>query len=597
MREQKYANVLKEYEDSLGVEETEEKLSMTRELKFKDLHKKVSDDISSNVENVVDEDISELGDDVDEEMNQIVKKLEQNREDKNVRFDKTEETPKVSIQKDDDIYLTTSFKPPKFSQNVKKGAKVLLVIVLFFAVFLAIGYFAIYPIYNRYISSRPKVIFDSSVDYVSNYLKNIVERNFADNDTFYFDTNFKLKSNIDGLSGIDNNTYGLEFGVDPLKKISQVSLYLQEDNQKYGLNIIEKNGKEYYNYSTSNKYLEADIEEIDTEFYEIWSELLDYSDISKDDLIYLIDKENTIIKELIEDELVSQEKDEIEVLGKSISVVRNTYTLNKKDFRRLQKKYYEKIEEDDRLSEILKKMSDSSLIELEYKEPLKDNKEDYEIVFNIYTTNGTKVVGFDEEENGFRNLYYYCNNGNFEFHLSFTDDDDCLAGNDCVSSNQFIIDLLGEKKDTYTEVIVNYNGKKVATLNVKSFTDAKIDFEYVIDYEENKIKGDVLLFIDYNKKTFNLDLSVKVEEEYINLNLYICQKLDKDIGDIDEKNIVEYSDKLDEEESKKFFAELERKGLDASFEVWVNSWASLQDIFDDYDITENQGEPVPPQTA
>lgn len=592
MREQKYADILKKYEE-LEEDSKDEKLSMTRELKFKELHEQVRDSISSGVDDAVDEDNSNLKkvNDTSSELKKNADKLEQNI--KNVSKEGKDSNNGISKKKDneDDIYLTTSFKPPKFSQNVKKGANVLLVMILVLGVFLAIGYFGLYPIYKKYVSSRPKMIFDSSVDYVSDYLKNVIEKNVSESDVFYFDTNFKIKSNIDGFDELYNDTYGIEFGVDPARKTSFSSIYVKDNNKRYASRIIEKEDKVYYNYSTSDKYLEIDAEEQE-DYYDEWRELLDSSaDISREDLIYLIDKESEIIKELIENDLVSQEKDEIDVSGETIPVVRNTYKIEKDEYKRLDKKYIDKIKEDLKLLEILAKLEDMTVSE--YKDTLEEDSEEYELIFNIYTVDGTKVVGFDLEENGFRNLYYYSNEGNFEFHINLSDDE-CVSGNDCVADEQFIIDLTGNKKDTYTEVEVKYNGKKVATLNVKSFTDAKIDFEYVVEYEEQEINGDVLLFIDYNKQTINLDFSAKVEEEYIDLNFYICEKTEEEFGNIDEKNIVKYSDELYLEESKKFAEIIDKEGVYDSFDLWMGICNKVADLIVASENSENDQEENPP---
>ena len=129
MREKKYANILDDYPeeivedikeeievlDELEEDDTEVKLSMTRELKFKELHESEVEDIE--VEEVVD--TSELDLTLEKEVVSVDDVKEETAEIKTDEVkESTESLPVVEESKgkkkdkvSDELYLTSSFQP------------------------------------------------------------------------------------------------------------------------------------------------------------------------------------------------------------------------------------------------------------------------------------------------------------------------------------------------------------------------------------------------------------------------------------------------------------------------------------------------------
>ena len=158
----------------------EEKLSMTRELKFKELQDKIDEE---EADRIVEEAIrksrkkasqtnEELTtfDEIDQLLEQEAKKKKKKKDmvlvDEVVPVEEVKQEQEVSITKinhEDELYLTSSFKPLrkriKFSKVFVSILKFLFVVVVL-ALFVI---FVILPLYNMIESSRPKSIFNNSI--------------------------------------------------------------------------------------------------------------------------------------------------------------------------------------------------------------------------------------------------------------------------------------------------------------------------------------------------------------------------------------------------------------------------------------------------
>ena len=141
MREKKYANVLND--DFSVIEESkiadnEEKLSMTRELKFKDLQESI--DNSRSKENIVNG-ATDLGD--TEEVVLSIKDYNEIRDnEKDIEDELNDEKKK---ENNEDIYLTTSFKPFKKRFKLRKVFKFIFMLLLIVLIFVSLFFFIILP--------------------------------------------------------------------------------------------------------------------------------------------------------------------------------------------------------------------------------------------------------------------------------------------------------------------------------------------------------------------------------------------------------------------------------------------------------------------
>lgn len=608
MREQKYRDILDKYEESLNSKslekESEEKLSMTRELKFKDLQEslieednkedltmtrelkfldkvKEATDISSNGEDEYEDEDEVTIDkestlkesaDIERELDEAIDREIEKQKELKVK-DVHEEETKTSKIADDDIYLTTSFKPFKKRFRFRKVFKVLFILLILIGGIGALTYFVALPLYHKYIDSRPKMIFDHTIDYIDKEFGNVIDLIFTDDDIYYNDVNFKLDTNIDTLDILSDYTYGFQTAVSPKDKSYESFIYVKENNEKYGLRYVEKKLKEYANLTGSDNYMEIrDVEDDDNEFYNSYAKYLEELSLSKEDLKYLFHKELSILKELFEEDLLTSKKDEIVVNDKTTKVVKHSYTLNKKEAERIDKRFYELVKEDEKLVKILAEsdeLSEEEFLEQLEEEAIEDYEDDYKLVISIYTVNGTEFAGLDIEENGFRDLYFYTNEDNeFDFYINLTENEECLKGKDCVASDRKIYELEGRNKDKATEIVVKYNSIKYGVLKIDSFNTEKIKFDYEIFIKDKTIKGDVLLYLDNDKKEYNIDLSAKMDGQYINLKLFLGLKQNGQFGYINEDKIIKYTDRVFENEWNNFSIILKERGLDEGFSFW-----------------------------
>ena len=587
MREQKYADVLKKYEEEHSDELKEEKLSMTREIKFSELQKKIDAlDIEEEIDNNIDDDLEDG--EVTEEFD-IEEKVEE-------KEDLVNTQEKKDNDKEEDIYLTTSFKPFKKRFRISKVFKIIIIILLVSAILFSLGFFVIKPLYNKYLQSKPHAIFNKTIDVVSSSLVSFINDVVVEDDKYYLDLNYKLNSNIEDLYYLTDFNYGFRIGIDPSKKVYDELIYIRDNDFDYGLNYIEKDDNIYVKYSTSDRILNlGKIEEDNNEYYNEIASLLDESVVGKKNLIYYIEENTKIFKELLDVTDIVRENDELSINSRNIKVVRNTLNIDFTLALDLAKRYKELVLEDDKLLDISASFNDMTI--QEYKDYLDNLVEeidkDYQGSINIYTINGNEFVGIDIEENGFRNFYYYNYLDNFEFYFNATEDEDCLNGGDCVIDNQNILSLVGEKKDNYINVDVIYNNEKIAVLEVKDFSKEKIDFAYEIIEEDSKINGNVLIYYDSEDKTYNIDFGYKKDNSYINMNLYINLFGEEPIGVLNNDNIVLYTESVYKEENNAFGKKLDEVGLREPYIVWNEFFGILVSELNMYDTEEE----VPIQSA
>ena len=139
MREKKFANILDDYPEEVVEEikeETQEKLSMTRELKFKELQDKIDEEdiVSSVTEEVKLEEIDTPDETITLELSK--KELKQ----------KAKEEKKERKAMQEDLYLTSSFKPLRKRFKLNKLFKFIFTLLLIIGALGALGYFVVWPL-------------------------------------------------------------------------------------------------------------------------------------------------------------------------------------------------------------------------------------------------------------------------------------------------------------------------------------------------------------------------------------------------------------------------------------------------------------------
>ena len=370
-----------------------------------------------------------------------------------------------------------------------------------------------------------------------------------------------------------NTYYGFNFGFNDTQAEEYIYIKNPETNEEYGISLLVDNDMMYYKTTLSDIFYGS---ENDSEInFGLYDEEGEQISISKEEIKYFIDTERNTIKKLLLDEYIDSEADEIEIDGKTIDVTKNSYTLNGEDFEVISEKYKDILLKDKKYLEIFAKIAGISVEEVkeEYFENVDtEADEDYTLSFNIYTIKGNKVVGFDIEENGFRILYLYYNEDEFDFHLNLTTDEDCLEGRDCVMSNMMVLDLKGTYKDDYTEVVVEYNEDEVATLDIREFSFEKIDLDYDIDYMDFELEGTLKLDLDTDKHEYKAEVLVDIDGTEMNIVFDLKLKDEFKLEEINPEKVEEYTEKKFNDEVENFYYALDEVGLVEEFDLWFETF-------------------------
>ncbi len=591
MREKKYAEIAKSSKKKEKVDsiEKEEKLSMTREMKFKELQEKM--DIEDNSIDVHLEEENKLEEKLEKEnkpkRGRPKKKVEVTNKELGLKKPKVEdlldETKEIKKTTDiDDLYLTTSFKPLRNRFKVSKLIKVLFTLICIIGMLSAFIYFIAIPVYKMIVDGQPKAIYDSSIDYIVNTLNTNLD-DMSDNfDDDYLEYKFGITSNMEELKAINNKKIGFGVGIDRNTKLGYATLFTEKDNERYGLDILQKDNDEYIHFTGSEKYLlteEVSQDDIFTSVVDMFDEL---SSIKTDDYKYIVTTNGNILKELITEEMLKSKFEEIKINNQELKVVRNTLEFDKDSMSEFLKRFSEKTLEDDKLIKLYAELFEVSNNDI--KDVFKDIVEvedNYSLTINIYSYKGNQIVGFDVEENGFVVMSYYNLDGNFNIHINLTEDE-CDENEDCVLGENVIIDLIGTKQEDYTKVEINYNDEEIATLKVREFSLKKMDLDYRIIFNDLVIDGDFY----YEKKEMieKLDLMLEFGGEFIRISVE-SNNDDSLIPEIPTNNIVNYSDNLFSQEYEYFLERLEEHELDGSFDLWYELFTM---DFDSYLSDENQ---------
>lgn len=572
--------------------EKEEKLSMTRELKFKELQDKIDEEeadkiveeaIRKSKKKVNKEELTtELEQEIDEllevetkkrgrprkkvEVENVEEELSELLDDKKKVEEKVQDEVKITkVNPEEDLYLTSSFKPLKHRIKASKIFKFLFKTIFTLGVLGAFVYFVLFPLYKMLEDSKPKAIFDHSLDYVQEQIYSFLDTNIpVDSENFTLETILNLDSNIKDLDDYVDNEFVFTAGYKEKDNLFESGFYVQnKDNVRHGITYYEKDDTVYTKLTTSDKYLKHG-------FTEDEEDIDDTIVVSTDDYKYYVGKIITVLKESIKEEDLVASKEELTIDGFAIDVVRNSLELNKDQLIKLEKEMNNKLLKDEKFLRIEADINECSLEEVKesYKETI-DYEDNYVLSINIYTTKGTKFVGFDIEENGFRNYYFYKYENKFEAHANLTDDEECNTGGDCVADARMIIDLVGTTKNNETVVDVFLNNEDIGSLVVTEFNFNTIDFDYNIIISDIRYQGDVFFEFNKDKKTYDMSFSLEFNDEYVKLSLSIAFDTLDNVGYVEDDKVVDYTEELDATEVVDLYKELDKLDMTDAFDVYM----------------------------
>ncbi len=623
-RAEKYADVVQKYEEEQEAlkakqevtetleedidEEVEEKLSMTRELKFQEMQKKLDDTVTvGDAEEIVkleeedfDKDITSEIEieqnalantdtlevetlDEDEEVEEIVEPPK--KEKKAPQLVSSKEIKKVKNEIEDDLYLTTSLKPFHKRFKLRKVFKVLFSIILFIVIILLIFFFGFKPLYNHLVNAKPRMVFDNTIDYVIDATKKEIEAFKFDNNIVYSDFNFNIDSNVERLGSLNSYSLGYRYGVDYANKKYQEDMYIKYNGEPYGVEYLENDNKAYLHMNPADNYVSlGNIDKLTAEdkYYSNTSDIMKKgsSFLNQKALFVFLDKEGMIIKSLFEDSMFSKTSDEMDVNGESVKVTRNTLKLNAVEYRKVIKKFIEANLNDSDLMREIASLTNSTPEEVKKELTSRldiDVKDNYELVFNIYTNIGNKVLGFDISENGFRIAYLYQKDNNYNLHLNVTKNKDCKDEKKCENNEQRIIDVKGENKDNYTLIKIQYNGRDLATLNARSLKE-KIDFDYELYVGKETYRGTVVTTIKNENQTGPIDVSIKMKDDkYIIIKGEYSTRVINNFGNINSENVINES--RAEAEIDNYINKLSDKEIGEALLKWYDIFRNPEQVF------------------
>lgn len=555
--------------------ESEEKLSMTRELKFKDLQDKIDEEEADRIvteaikkskskpKKKIDDTFERELDELLEKETKRVKKKKESKHEKMSVVDLNDEVKVKKVDLEDDLYLTTSFKPFRKRFKLSKLLKFLFKTLFLLALLVAFAYFVILPLFNMLNDSKPKVIFDKSLDYIQESINNFFGDDVSNIDKFSYKFSFNVDGNMEEISNVIDSDFVFAGAVDAKRQAFDASFFVNSKDTNYGYSILEREGTNYINFSTSDVYIKDFFENSDSSLIEKYFESLDdMSRASSSEYKYYVDKIVKTLKKLItEDDLIAT-KEEITIDGVTSNVVRNSLKLDKKRIEKLERDISKILIKDKKFLEIEAKISETSVDEVEksYNE-FEQYGEDYLLTFNIYTVKGNKFAGFDIEENGFRNIYYYNIDNKLELHLNLSSTEECRNGGDCAEADRMILDFVGTKKEGEIIVDLLFNNEDVGSLIFNEFSEEKIDFDYKLIIADIMYEGNIYIKINEKEEKIELGFSFELDDEHIVVNILYDFNTGGDVIDFDTSKALEMSTDVLQKEVDVFNYKLKADGV------------------------------------
>ncbi len=574
-RAEKYADVIDKYEKGIKQleeiekkdkdleEEKEEKLSVTREIKYEELQKEIDNSVTiADYEEMTDmeeapkkkeitdtseiqvEDVPEEIKEETEELEEVVEEVKEEKkpEKKTPRKVKKEDTAEVKIidepteellaldgeesdKDEDDLYLTQSMTPIKKKFRLRGFVKFLIVLFILVILGLFVFFKFIRPLYSNLVNADPQKVFENSMD---EYSKNVSEsvNEYAYDGAIGININTRIDANIYNFASGNDTVYSVSYLYNPSKK-QMVSDIAVAAGEKYEDIFVLDNKMVYEKLSTYDKFIKledfASVMKDNTYYKEHkdnFNKLQKY--LLPGDYAYYIKTTMGIIKDNFNNEMFSKKNDKIERKEEKINVIRNTLTLTDEKIKAINNTIKEKTKTD----ATFKRAYDV------YGSLLDNSKK--KLIINIYTKLNNKVVGFDIEDEGFTSTYYYqISDKSYDAHFT-------------IDNRKY--DL--SRRDKTLTGAINGN-EETFTINYKEETDNKLVFEFEVTKNGNKYTGELNLDIDKASRKYVFDLKVKNGNKYFNAIGSLDYKVNKDLANVDLTDFIdppirEYNNRLEE---------------------------------------------------
>ncbi len=486
------------------------------------------------------------------------------------------ETKPVEKEEVQQVTVETPVKEEPVSTPVQKKKSIVGPIILCAVIVLAL----VAAIVAKSIISSPKQVFSRAIDKtykeVSNVLKELDDLYKPNEEAIEFsgtmkvDTNMDLEKEMDiDLDGIDISKLEVSglFGLDIPNEKVEFNAGIKGSDEKIEGQLYFTDGKAYLKTSFYDKIVKFEGDDVNIDFDDIKDSFKELDDMDISLKLYdelLLSFKKALIKSL-DKEAITKEKDEIEVLDKEIKVTRNTYKFNEKNVRKLVKNLATNLLADKDFIKDFAKATNKEKSEVkdllkEMKESASDISIDEAITVNIYSRGIlSKFTGIDIVYDKETIASYYTDGDNIE--ASINDGEEIV--------------FTAEKNKKEYDVKVTVGGEKVATATVRSYTEEKVDLDYVIYINDEEISGTVYLTAKKSKHSVSGDYKFKIgskeEDEYIEVSgEYKIETKDELEGfntdkaissdDVDEDEFVEALEKAikDDKELNKIYEAIEK---------------------------------------
>lgn len=246
-------------------------------------------------------------------------------------------------------------------------------------------------------------------------------------------------------------------------------------------------------------------------------DLIKFVSLNYDNLDDIIEGNGKIINDILKVEYIKELEDEIEINGENIEVKCLSIEITDEIIR----EYINELKRDNdlviKMAKLLNKDEDVLIRYIEDKLNEMDGNE-----FNLYVTKDYKLVGFDYEIDGFRDVYVYNYNDSYDVSIKYDKYVKYLLNS--LGINVGSINNLNLKINNDNKVNVATDNKDKFNLTVKEFDKSIISFEYKNNSStkvmEVVIKKDSIV-IEYKNddgKYFDIDITLS-KNEYTDMDL------------------------------------------------------------------------------
>ena len=434
---------------------------------------------------------------------------------------KKEKSPKQNINIEDIL--------PK--KNTKKRIIIMVLMVIAIGIGLYFGYREItlnpFNVYKRAINET----YDFASNYVLENFKDIIDIDLA-KDPFNIKTSFKLDTNMEELSILKDYDYTIAIGTDAKKEQLDMSLGMNKGNENaLDLLFAFLNNRVYL--KSESLYPEIlDLGEVELDFDSLQ---LDNSFYDYEDLLVVLNETKPILVNTIKKDNLSLDNEEITVNDKKIKAKKFTYELKKEEIKESIEYIRNEFLNNYELLEALSHITGLTINELEEALKEETNASYENMLINLYTNGGTKVIAGNIKVND-EEIIRFTNDEEI-FNLELIDD---FASISIVYENN-TLECIYEELNTilFTTVIKQTDDSEQISITVND--DTKI---YKIDIKLSNMKT--------TKDTLSLDYTL----DY-NMNDEVTLKLDGTL-EITKEELTDISsstnlDDLTEEELQLFY--------------------------------------------